>query len=449
MTFQNKHKRFLLLSIALFLVINFFPYHKVEACSVNLNNSAETFASNRCVDGLPSSALYLDTASGSWTVSGGAQGQGHAVLCILDTPGSGVGSQCVVQSYFNDGGSGPHSFGQVRCANTTCDSMDVTVQALKTVQLSANGTATFVERSTQECDPGFTGTPPNCVPAYSYQTPTIYITPVTYSYQTPYAYPSPQVSTVKVLSVSVSGEGSVTDGSDTCSSGTCGKNYITGASISLTAHPASGSIFAGWGGDCAGFSTSQTCSGSMSVDRSVSANFQSTAGCGAYCYQYQSPLIYTTPDTYLTPSTPAVCGNGQLEVGEQCDFGTPGLDPGDCQAPQHPGTQCSSQDCRCHDVYAYPYPTPLVLLTVPAKPTGGTIVSSPSGINCGTGSCSAGYLPGTQITLHAYPDSSYWKFAGWTGVCAGTTAPICILSITVPSAVSATFDLRTFQYKEF
>ena len=248
----------------------------------------------------------------------------------------------------------------------------------------------------------------------------------------------------KRLSLSVSGSGSVSSGSLQCT-GSCNRDYVVGASVTLTASPEA--TFIGWGGDCAGFGTSPTCSGSMSVDRSVSANFQFTDDCGTSCYQ--SPPIYTTPDDYLTPSTPAVCGNGVLEVNEQCDFGTPGMDPGDCQAPQHPGTQCGSQDCRCHDVYAYPYPTPLVLLTVPAKPTGGTIVSSPSGINCGTGSCSAGYLPGTQITLRAYPDSSYWKFAGWTGVCAGTAAPICIFSITVPSAVSATFDLRSFQYREF
>jgi hypothetical protein len=67
----------------------------------------------------------------------------------------------------------------------------------------------------------------------------------------------------------------------------------------------------------------------------------------------------------------------------------------------------------------------------------GTVVSNPTGINCG-GDCSQGYASGTSVTLTATPaaDSS---FAGWDGDCSGT-AP-CTVTMNGSRSVTAAFNL--------
>jgi hypothetical protein len=70
---------------------------------------------------------------------------------------------------------------------------------------------------------------------------------------------------------------------------------------------------------------------------------------------------------------------------------------------------------------------------------GGTVTSSPAGINCG-GTCSASFASGTSVTLTAAPavDST---FAGWSGGgCSGTGS--CTVSVTSAIAVTATFTLQ-------
>ena len=56
-----------------------------------------------------------------------------------------------------------------------------------------------------------------------------------------------------------------------CSNGVCGATYPAGTRVTLTATPAAGSTFTGWGGECAG--TSPTCVISMSRSRDVMAHF--------------------------------------------------------------------------------------------------------------------------------------------------------------------------------
>jgi YVTN family beta-propeller protein len=71
------------------------------------------------------------------------------------------------------------------------------------------------------------------------------------------------------LSVSVSGNGMVTGPSIDCP-GSCSATYADGTAVSLVAAPASGSVFTGFGGDCAG---AGACNVTMSSDRSISASF--------------------------------------------------------------------------------------------------------------------------------------------------------------------------------
>ncbi len=78
-----------------------------------------------------------------------------------------------------------------------------------------------------------------------------------------------------------SGSGSVTDNlaSFTCSevdgspTGFCSASYQGGYMVTLTATPAAGSTFTGWGGACASSGTNLTCTLTMNSSLNVSANF--------------------------------------------------------------------------------------------------------------------------------------------------------------------------------
>ncbi|HEX5762693.1 MAG TPA: IPT/TIG domain-containing protein, partial [Solirubrobacterales bacterium] len=68
---------------------------------------------------------------------------------------------------------------------------------------------------------------------------------------------------------------------------------------------------------------------------------------------------------------------------------------------------------------------------------GGRIVSSPAGIDCTSGNCTAKFPDGTKVTLTATPDAGS-DFVGWSGACSGTGA--CEITLTEARAVSASFD---------
>ena len=69
------------------------------------------------------------------------------------------------------------------------------------------------------------------------------------------------------------------------------------------------------------------------------------------------------------------------------------------------------------------------------RPGGGSVKSSPDGIDCGT-TCSASYVSGTAVTLTATPDANS-TFTGWSGDCTGTGP--CVVPMSVARSVKATF----------
>jgi uncharacterized repeat protein (TIGR02543 family) len=79
----------------------------------------------------------------------------------------------------------------------------------------------------------------------------------------------PPASYALNISLTGSGSGSV-GGSGVSCPGPCSARYASGSIINLTATPASGSTFSGWGGACTG---TQTCTVAMTMDRVVTANF--------------------------------------------------------------------------------------------------------------------------------------------------------------------------------
>jgi hypothetical protein len=82
-------------------------------------------------------------------------------------------------------------------------------------------------------------------------------------------------ATMVPLTVSVSGDGSVTGSGIDCGDGgtTCTANLAVGATATLTAEPASGASFQSWGGACSGSGT--TCTVKMDAAKTVTATFTS------------------------------------------------------------------------------------------------------------------------------------------------------------------------------
>ena len=77
-------------------------------------------------------------------------------------------------------------------------------------------------------------------------------------------------------------------------------------------------------------------------------------------------------------------------------------------------------------------------LTVAKAGTGGgTVTSSPAGINCGS-TCTANFNSGTSVALTATPSANS-TFAGWSGACTNVSGP-CTVTMDQSRSVTATFS---------
>src|SRR5438093_986344 len=73
-------------------------------------------------------------------------------------------------------------------------------------------------------------------------------------------------------------------------------------------------------------------------------------------------------------------------------------------------------------------PNPKVpLSTTIAGTGGGSVTSSPAGIDCSSGSCTGNFPPDTVVTLTAVANVGS-VFVGWGGACSGTT-PTCEVTL--------------------
>lgn len=80
---------------------------------------------------------------------------------------------------------------------------------------------------------------------------------------------------------------------------------------------------------------------------------------------------------------------------------------------------------------------PAIPLSVSLTAGTGTVISSPTGINCGA-ICTANFATGSQVVLTATP-AQYFGFNGWGGACTGTAQ--CVVRMLAPSrSVTATFS---------
>ena len=231
------------------------------------------------------------------------------------------------------------------------------------------------------------------------------------------------------------GSGSVTSSPARISCvSTCSSSFNVGATVTLTATPATGSRFSGWTGACTG---SGTCAVTMNQARSVTATFTviresltvSRAGngsgrvasnpagisCGSTC---SSSFTYGA-----TVTVAATSATGSRFVGwSGACTGT-----GTCTLTMNVGRSVTATFTR-------------VRATLSVRRSGagsGRVTSNPAGISCGS-TCSSGVNYGRRVTLKATPATGS-RFRGWTGACAGTGT--CTVTMNQARSVSATFTL--------
>ncbi|MFH1866716.1 MAG: fibronectin type III domain-containing protein, partial [Patescibacteria group bacterium] len=292
--------------------------------------------------------------------------------------------------------------------------------------------------------------------------------------------------TYYTLTVSKIGSGTIisSDGKINCGTD-CSESYTAGTSATLTATATSESFFNGWsGGGCSGTST---CRVTLNSNNTVTATFKMSG----------DPIITTLDATEITNTTARLRGKVNLngknyttafstfyykkttdinlpvscfnivyggsvassipitQLDKNNLWGDQGVEVviGDGNDMLIPSLSPNTNYSYCITSYTQPKIPTLTYddevksftttggeasytLTVTKGGTGtGTIVSSPSGINCGS-TCSASFAPNTSVILTATPTSGS-IFGSWEGCISNNNQ--CTISMTSARSVTANF----------
>ena len=235
------------------------------------------------------------------------------------------------------------------------------------------------------------------------------------------------------VSKSGTGTGRVTATGISCGAD-CSEVYTSGTSVTLTATAASGSTFAGWSGT--------GCSeGTVTVNESMT------------CTATFNLITYALTMSVVGEMTTAGSAGGQvtsspvgIDCGTDCSATYPSgqtvrLNPapnadsiftgwtGDAGCADGSLTMNANKSCTAN------FGLNWVALTV-TKSGGGTILSMPAGIDCGS-ACSNNYVSGSTVVLHATPAAGF-MFAGWSGGgCAAS--PDCSVTLTSATTIATNF----------
>lgn len=238
-----------------------------------------------------------------------------------------------------------------------------------------------------------------------------------------------------LLTVSVSGSGTVTGGGISCPT-TCAASQAVNSTVTLTASPAGGYVFDSWGGACTG--EAPTCSVLMNEAKAVTAAFVpvvqltvsvsgngnvSAAGGAINCGANGNVCSAMIPigETVTLTATPAV---GETFSGWS----------GACGGT---ATSCTILMDTGKGVSATFSPEAQLAVTVSGS---GNVSGEGGAINCGNNGnvCAAKFANNKTVTLNATPAAGA-TFLGWSGACGGT-ATTCTILMNGSKSVTATFS---------
>jgi hypothetical protein len=243
-----------------------------------------------------------------------------------------------------------------------------------------------------------------------------------------------------LLSVTVSGSGSVTGPGGINCPGACSAEFDHNTPVTLVGHPSAGSKPATWSG-CGNVNASNECEVTISEAKNVTATFA----------KEKHPLSVTVNGG----GTGSVTGPGGINCPGACsaefDHGTPVKLVGTPGTGGKPATwlgcdnvnasnECEVTMSAAKSVTAT-FPLETYLLSVTVEGGGSGTVSGPGGIDC-PGACSAEFEHETEVTLSASSDPGS-EAATWTGCDDVNPSNECEVTMSAAKNVTATFAVET------
>jgi len=213
----------------------------------------------------------------------------------------------------------------------------------------------------------------------------------------------------------------------------CSQTFGMGATVTLTATPAAGSVFTGWsGGGCSG---TGPCTVTVTGATTVSAAFSvptvtltvTRTGTGGGTIT-SAPSGIGCPVTCAAAYAPGTRVTLTAQADPGSSFG--GWSGGGCS-----GTGTCIVTLSADTTVTATFVFQGFVLSVSTMGQG-SVSSNPGGISCGA-TCAATFTQGTTVTLTAVAAAGA-TFSGWSGACAGTTA-LCPLTMAGGRSVTATF----------
>jgi hypothetical protein len=248
------------------------------------------------------------------------------------------------------------------------------------------------------------------------------------------------------LTVSVNGNGTVTGGGITCTTGSssgCSAEEPSGQEVTLTATPGSGGQFTSWSG-CTS-SSGATCTVTMTGDKNVTANFTGSGSTGPSTF----PLSVSVTGSGTVTGGGLNCGDGGTNCSATLSSGTNvtlTAEPSSGQTFQSWGGACTGSSRTCsltmsaaRNVTATFSGGSATQVALTVAVTGrGTVTGG--GITCGNGrtTCTARPRKGATVGLTATRAQGA-TFAGWGGACSGK-APTCTVEMSEAKRVTAAFS---------